>query len=313
MGTPELACVSLAQLVADPRFEVMAVVTQPDRPKGRDLKLSPPPVKQLALRHGLKVLQPERARNEEFIAALRQMQPDLIAVAAYGQILPPALLTVPRFGCLNVHTSLLPRYRGAAPIQWALLNGDQETGVTIMQMDVGLDTGAILTQARTPIGEQDDAQSLHDRLAQLGAQLLAHTVPDYVQGGITPRAQPGEGVTYARRITREDGRIDWTRPAREIGNQVRALVPWPATFTHLPQPSGALLKIWRAEPAEPSGDPGVILQADPTGVLVACGRQSLRLLSLQREGARRLGPREFLAGCPLQPGQKLDPRVRTSS
>src|SRR5688572_14842508 len=182
MGTPELARVSLEALLRHSAFRVVGVVTQPDRPKGRDLKLQPSPVKQTSVAAGLPVLQPEKARDENFFSDLRSLQPDLIAVAAYGQILPGKILDLPCFGCLNVHTSLLPKYRGAAPIQWAILNGDPETGVTIMRMDTGLDTGDILTQRTTPILPTDNAQILHDRLAQLGAELLLQTIPEYVAG-----------------------------------------------------------------------------------------------------------------------------------
>src|SRR6266478_2399776 len=175
MGTAELSCASLRALLAAPDFQVVGVVTQPDKPRGRNLKLQPSPVKELAVGHGLPVLQPERARNEEFIQQLRAVGPDLIAVTAYGQILPRSLVELPRFGCLNVHTSLLPKYRGAAPIQWAILNDDKETGVTITKMDAGLDTGPMLSQERTPIVEEDDSQTLHDRLAELGARLLVKT------------------------------------------------------------------------------------------------------------------------------------------
>ena len=304
MGTPALAAASLQALLASPGLEMAAVVTQPDRPKGRRLKLEPTPVKQLALKHGLTVLQPERAKEETFVATIRDLKPDLIAVAAYGQILPKALLEVPRLGCLNVHTSLLPRHRGAAPIQWAILNDDAETGVTIMKMDTGLDTGDILSETRTAITQSDDAQSLHDRLAELGAQLLVQTIPEYAEGKLTPRPQPAEGVTYARKITKEDGRLDWTRPARELWNRVRGLVPWPVAHTGLP-PSGWLLKIWRAEILSGPGTPGQIIAADKTGIVVGCGEDRLRILQLQREGGRKLGPGEFLAGCHLQPGQQL--------
>src|SRR5216684_7315072 len=205
MGTPELACASLQVLLDDQNFQVAGVVTQPDRPKGRDLKLMPSPVKELALRRGLAVLQPEKARDEKFIESVRKLEPDLIAVTAYGQILPRSLVELPRFGCLNVHTSLLPKYRGAAPIQWAILNDEAETGVTIMKMDAGLDTGDVLAQATTPIAPEDDAPSLHDRLARLGADLLVKTIPDYASGKIVPQPQPVAGATYARKITREDG------------------------------------------------------------------------------------------------------------
>jgi len=311
MGTAELACASLAALTQSPAFTVLAVVTQPDRPKGRDLKLQPSPVKELAARLGLPVLQPERARDEKFVQELRKLQPDLIAVAAYGQILPPAILELPRLGCLNVHTSLLPKFRGASPIQSALLHDQSETGVTIMKMDAGLDTGDILTQQATPIAPSDDAQTLHDRLANLGAELLVQTIIDFAAGKIKPRSQPAEGVSYAPKITKQDGCLDWTRPARTLWNRIRAFTPWPGAFTYLPaQPNPQLLKIWQAEVVEQSGSqPGEILQADKSGIVVACGRGALRILKLQLEGGRRLTAPEFLAGHELKPGQRFQPRM----
>lgn len=306
MGTAQLSCDSLRGLIGSPAFQVVAVVTQPDRPKGRELKLQPSPVKELGLQARLPVLQPGQARSEEFFQELRGLQPDLIAVAAYGQILPASILDLPRFGCLNVHTSLLPRYRGAAPIQWAILNGDAETGVTIMKMDAGLDTGDILTQATTPIHAEDNAETLYDRLAGMGADLLVRTIPDYVAGRIASRPQPGEGVSYSPKIKKQDGHIDWKQPARAIWNRVRGLVPWPGAFSFLPsQPQPHLLKVWRAEVAQHSGAPGEILQADKGGIVIGCGHEALRILVLQREGGRRLEAQAFLAGHPLQPGQKL--------
>jgi methionyl-tRNA formyltransferase len=306
MGTAELACASLLALVRQKDFAVVAVVTQPDRPKGRELKLTPSPVKEVALLAGLPVLQPERARRETFVQELREFQPDLIVVAAYGQILPQTILELPRFGCLNVHTSLLPKYRGAAPIQWAILNGDAETGITIMKMDAGLDTGDILSQQTTPIHAEDNSQTLHDRLAELGATLLIQTIRDYVAGKITPRPQSSEGVSHARKITRENGQLDWTKPAPELLNRLRAFTPWPGVFTHLSaQPRPHTLKIWQAEVADQSGRPGEILSADKSGIVVACGEHSLRILRLQREGGRRMTAQDFLAGHPLNPGDKL--------
>lgn len=303
MGTAELACASLEALAAKTDYSVVAVVTQPDRPKGRDLKPQPSAVKATALRLQLPVLQPERARKEEFVQQLRALEPDLIVVAAYGQILPQAILDLPRHGCLNVHTSLLPKYRGAAPIQWAILEGDSDTGVTIMKMDAGLDTGGILIQEVTPIHAEDNSQTLHDRLARIGAALLVQTIPDYVNGRIKPRAQP-EGASYARKITKEDGKLDWTQPARVLWNRLRAFTPWPGVFTHLAQPPH-LLKIWQAEVTERSGATGEILQADKSGIVVGCGEKSLRLLQVQREGGRRMSAQDFLAGHPLKPGDKL--------
>jgi methionyl-tRNA formyltransferase len=306
MGTPGLAAASLRALTACPDFRVVAVVTQPDQPKGRGLKLQPSAVKEVAQKENLAVLQPPRARDEQFIRELAALQPDLIAVAAYGQILPKAILDLPRFGCLNVHTSLLPKYRGAAPIQHAILNGESETGVTIMKMDVGLDTGDILTQERTPIDASDNAQTLHDRLANIGANLLVRTIPDFVSGTIQPRPQPAEGVTHAPKIKKQDGEIHWAQPAQTLRNRVRAMVPWPGAFTHLPsQPHPHLLKIWEAEVVERSGDPGGVLQADKGGIVIGCGAGALRILLLQREGGRRMNAADFLAGHPLRVGEKV--------
>jgi len=306
MGTPELAAASLRALLQQPAFQMLAVVTQPDRPKGRDLKLQPSPVKQLALSTGLPIWQPGKAREESFIAELRALTPDLIAVAAFGQILPPAILELPRWGCLNVHTSLLPKYRGASPIQSAILNGETETGVTIMKMAAGLDTGDILSQCPTPIRDEDNAATLHDRLAQLGAELLVQTIPDYVAGKIQPQPQPPDRATYAAKIKKEDGRIDWQQPARAIWNRIRAFTPWPGAFTFLPaRPQPQLLKIWQAETVAQRGAAGEVLLADRKGIVIGCGTDALRVTSLQREGGRRMSAAEFLAGHPLPPGLTL--------
>ncbi|HTX21133.1 MAG TPA: methionyl-tRNA formyltransferase [Candidatus Aquilonibacter sp.] len=306
MGTAELSCASLEKLAHDGYFQIAAVVTQPDKPKGRELKPQPSPVKLLAQKLKLPFLQPAKARDENFISELRQLQLDLIVVIAYGQILPPAILDLPKFGCVNVHTSLLPKYRGAAPVQSAILNGETETGVTIMKMDAGLDTGDILAQTRTPILPEDNSQTLHDRLAQLGADLLVETIPNYVAGKILMRPQPKEGATYAAKIKKEDGRIDWNKPAEKILNRLRAFTPWPGAFTFLKtEAKPQLLKIWKAEVVEESGNAGEILSVDKNGIVVACGKNSLRILELQREGGRRLEAREFLAGNPLAPGGKF--------
>ncbi|HET7086432.1 MAG TPA: methionyl-tRNA formyltransferase [Rhizomicrobium sp.] len=331
MGTAELSCASLAALARDEKFQVVAAVTQPDKPRGRELRLQPSPVKLLALKLGLPVLQPERARDEKFIAKLQELKPDLIVVVAYGQILPPAILDLPRHGCLNIHTSLLPKYRGAAPIQWAMASGDTETGVTIMKMDAGLDTGPIVSQRSAAILPADDSAMLHDRLAQLGAELLVQIIPDYVAGKIPPAPQPAQGASYATKIKKGDGRIDWNQPAQSIWNRLRAFTPWPGVFTFLPKPSPVgraspradattpklqLLKIWKAEVVERSGGgacrveaserrPGEVLSADKTGIIVGCGKDALRILELQREGGRRLPAAEFLAGYPLKPGERF--------
>jgi methionyl-tRNA formyltransferase len=306
MGAADLSCASLEVLARSTKFQIATAVTHPDHPKGRGLKPQPSPVKSLAQRLNLPLLQPPRVRDEKFIAELRALRPDLIVVAAYGQILPQAILDLPRLGCLNVHTSLLPKYRGAAPIQWAIANGETETGVTIMKMDEGLDTGDIVAQCRTPIRPEDDSATLHDRLARLGAELLAQTIPDYAAGKIQPAPQPAEGAGYAPKIKKEDGRIDWSQPARTILNRLRAFTPWPGAFTFLKaEPKPHLLKIWKVETVEKSGRAGEILSADKNGIWVACGQNALRILELQREGGRRLNAGEFLAGYPLKAGESL--------
>lgn len=307
MGTPDLAATVLGALLGAPGMEIIGVVTQPDRPKGRDLKLQASPVKQIALKANLPVLQPQKARDEAFVAELRDLEPELIVVAAFGQILPKVILDLPRLGCLNVHTSLLPKYRGAAPIQRAIANGDSETGVTIMKMDVGMDTGDILTQRATPIDASDNGQTLHDRLAQLGAELLIGTIPAYMAGAIQPRPQQNELATHAAKIKKEDGHIDWQLPAQTIWNRLRAFTPWPGAFTFLPdQPKPRLLKIWKAIPLSSGhGNPGHIFGSDPDGIVVACGQGALKILELQLEGGRRMTTPDFLLGHPLPPGTRL--------
>ena len=306
MGTAELSCASLEKLAGDKNVCVVAVVTQPDKPKGRELKLTPSPVKVLAEKLQLPVLQPLKARAEIFISELRELKPDLMVVVAYGQILPQSILDLSPHGCLNVHTSLLPKYRGAAPIQWAIANGDAETGVTIMKMDAGLDTGPMLAMRRTPILATDDSQILHDRLAQLGAELLVETISGFVAGKILPQSQPAAGSTYAAKIKKEDGQIDWNLPAQQIWNRLRAFTPWPGAFTFLPaEPKPQLLKIWKAEPVDKTGGAGEVLTADKIGIVVGCGQGALRILELQREGGKRLPADQFLAGHPLKAGLRL--------
>jgi len=307
MGTAELSCTVLHALVESRSSKVLAVVTQPDRPKGRDLRTQASPVKDLALAAQLPVLQPDRARDPAFLNDMKSLVPDLVVVAAYGQILPKTILEVPKHGCLNVHASLLPKYRGAAPIQWAILKGESETGVTIMRMDVGMDTGDILTQEKTGIASDDNSETLHARLARMGAQLLVHTIPGYLEGKIQPCPQPAEGVSYAPKIKKEDGRIDWKQPATVVANQVRGLTPWPGTFTFLPNsPRPHRIKIWKAETTSDSGMPGEVLRVDKSDIVVGCGAGALRLLSLQPEGGRRLTSQEFLTGHELKPGQTFN-------
>lgn len=305
MGTAPLAAVSLRALLDASCGQLVAVVTQPDRPKGRELKLTPSPVKEVALAAGLPVLQPEKARDPEFLEQIRTLEPDLVVVAAFGQLLPQSLLDIPPHGCINVHASLLPRWRGAAPIQWAILAGDAETGVTIMKIDAGLDTGDMLTTVTTPLLDDDTAQTLHDRLAQMGAELLIKTIPPYLAGEIRPRPQPADGVTYARKLTKEDGRLDWRQSARDLWLRVRALNPWPGAFAFL-QDGGPMIKIWEAFP-EPdmSGSSGQVLAVTKQGLLVACGQGALRITVLQKENARRMDVAAFLAGHAIKPGQFL--------
>jgi len=306
-GTAELAAASLRALAAAPAFSIRLVVTRPDRPQGRSLRLQASPVKATALELGLPVAQPDRCRAPEFLDQVRAVAPALIVVAAYGQILPPTLLALPRFGCLNVHASLLPRHRGAAPIQWAIIEGDTETGVTIMRMDAGLDTGDLLAQATTPIQTDDTGATLHDRLAGLGADLLVRTIPGYVAGETLPRPQPAEGVTYARKIAKVDGRLDWSKPATDLERRVRAFTPWPGAFTFLPPPTKpVLLKIWHAVAAEAaSALSGTVVSTCGDGITIAAGTGALTVTELQREGGRRLRAAEFLAGHPLAVGTVL--------
>lgn len=301
MGSAELACASLQALHQAEFIELLAVVTQPDKPKGRDLKPGPTPVGALAETLGLPLHKPRRARDPEFIELIRALRPELMVVVAYGQILPQTLLDIPRYGCLNIHTSILPKYRGAAPIQWAIVDGEPETGVSLMQMDAGLDTGPVVGEARTPIRDEDDAQTLHDRLAGMGAELLQRTIPELIAGRIQPVPQPPEGSTYARKITKEDGRIDWSQSARAIFNRIRGFNPWPGAFTHL-EVGGRdrLLKIWRGRVDETiTGQPGEIVTAGGEDLIVACGSGALRILELQPEGSRRMSAREFLSGHPV--------------
>jgi methionyl-tRNA formyltransferase len=298
-GTAELACATLEALAADPRFQVLAVVTQPDKPRGRDLQVQPSAVKATALKLNLSVLQPRRAREPAFVEEVRALSPDVGVVVAYGQILPQALLDVPPHGFLNVHTSLLPKHRGAAPIQAALLSGDAETGVTIMKMDAGLDTGPILSQLAIPIVPADNSQTLHDRLAQIGADLLIQTLPRYTTGEVQPRPQP-EGATYAAKIEKAHGLINWNEPAEIIERKIRAFTPWPGAYTYF-EIGGhiRLVKIWKARIEERSGPPGTIVKLDRNEVILACGEKAIAPLEVQMEGRKRMPIHEFLTGQPV--------------
>jgi methionyl-tRNA formyltransferase len=303
MGTPAFACPILEALLARPD-PVVGVVTQPDRPRGRGLSVAAPEVKVLAQRHGLPVLQPDKVKDPAFEQALRRLAPDLIVVAAYGRILPRAILDLPPHGCVNVHASLLPRHRGAAPITWAILAGDHTTGVTTMNMAEEMDAGDVLLQRATPIGPEETGGELTVRLATLGADLIGETLDALRAGTLRPRAQADADVTYAPRIDQQQRRIDWKRPADELARLVRALSPAPAAYTTL---GPRRLKVFRARPdATPtSAAPGTVTTAKGGRLVVATGREGLELLEVQLEGRRRLTAAEFLVGHPVASGTCL--------
>ena len=297
-GTPAFAATALDALVAAGHSIVLAL-TQPDRPAGRGLGLQPSPVKQLALARQIPLAQPAKLQDETIVAMLIALHADIMVVAAYGQLIPRTLLDIPLRGCVNIHASLLPRWRGAAPIQRAILAGDRETGVTIMQMDAGLDTGAMLLTQPVPIADDDTAQTLHDKLAVAGAQLIVRTL----DGAPQPVAQNPAQATYAAKISKTEARIDWTRPAVDIDRQIRAFNPAPGAHTAL---QGQLVKIWRAARVAGHGAPGTVLHAGADGVVVAAGVGALCLLELQRAGGKRLPIQVFLAGTPVAPGVRFD-------
>lgn len=283
-GTPEFAAEHLKALLDTPH-QIVAVYTQPDRPAGRGQKLMPSPVKQLALQHGLPVLQPPTLRDPAAQEELRALAPDLMVVVAYGLILPQAVLDIPRLGCINSHASLLPRWRGAAPIQRAVQAGDAESGVTVMQMEAGLDTGPMLLKVTTPISAGDTGGSLHDRLAQLGPQAVVQAIEGLAAGTLQGEVQDDALATYAHKLNKDEARIDWSRPADELERLVRAFNPWPICHSTL---DGQPLKVLAAEPAEGRGQPGQILDASKDGLTVACGKGALRLTRLQLPGGKPL-------------------------
>jgi len=298
-GTPEFAAAALAALL-DAGHEIPLVLTQPDRPAGRGMKLKPSPVKELALSRGLRVEQPLTLKTEETQDMLREIGADVMVVAAYGLLLPKVVLEIPSRGCLNIHASLLPRWRGAAPIQRAILAGDAETGITIMQMDVGLDTGDMLSVHPVAIGEADSAASLHDKLAACGAAAIVSTLAEL--DAVTAVAQPEQGVTYAHKLTKAEAEVDWTHAAADIARAIRAYNPAPGAFTRL---EGEALKLWQAHAIDGAGQPGVVLQADANGVVVGCGTGLLVLEQLQAAGGKRLAARDFVAGRGNLPGTRL--------
>jgi len=302
MGTPDFAIPTLQGLI-DRGVDLCAVFTQPDRPKGRGRQLSSPPVKVLAEQAGIPVHQPGKLRDPQAVAQLKALAPDLIVVVAYGQILPKSVLEIPRYGCINVHASLLPRYRGAAPINKAVMEGEKSAGVTTMLMDEGLDTGDMLVKKSTAVAPEETAGALHDRLSLLGREAMEETLERICRGTLEAEPQDDARSSYAPMLKKEDGRIDWRRSAEEIHNQVRGLDPWPGAYTHL---DGQVLKIARTVPGEGGGEPGTVLAAGAEGVRIACGEGTLLVRELQLPGKKRLSAAEFLRGCSLSAGTRLE-------
>ncbi len=301
MGTPDFAVPSLQALI-DAGHDVCAVYTQPDKPQGRKQILTAPPVKTLALEHDIPVFQPNTLKNEDEQARLRELAPEVIIVVAYGKLLPKAVLDIPPHGCINVHGSLLPRWRGAAPIQWAVIAGDEMAGVTTMQMAEGLDTGDMLLTYETKVGEKETAGELFDRLAQSGAELLTQTLVKLDE--ITPRPQDDAQSCYAHMLDKQMAVIDWNKSAHEIDCLIRGLNPWPIALTTL---SGERLKVFAAEKANGNGEPGTVLEANPKkGLTVACGEGALGLTEIQLVGGKRMKATDFLRGHAIQVGTKLN-------
>lgn len=298
-GTPAFAAQALTALIAA-GHEVVLVLTQPDRPAGRGMNLQPSAVKQVAQAHGIEVFQPTSLRDAEAQARVKAANAELMVVAAYGLILPQAVLDMPRLGCLNIHASLLPRWRGAAPIQRAILAGDRETGVCIMQMEAGLDTGPVLLSEALTIGDRDTSASLHDRLADLGARLIVSAVAALP---LSPRPQPEDGITYAAKIEKREATLDWRLPAEVLDRHIRAFNPFPGAVASL---NGQPVKVWQACRTLGQGEPGRILAVGKDGISVACGDGALRLLELQKAGGKRVSAAQFAAGGSVSTGAGFD-------
>lgn len=304
MGTPDFATGTLEKIVLA-GHEVVGVVTQPDKPKGRGKTLMPTPVKEVAVKYNLPVYQPKKVREPEVVELLRGLKPDVIVVAAFGQIISKEILEMPKYGCINVHASLLPAYRGAAPIQWAVINGDKESGVTIMQMDEGIDTGDMIEKVVVPIAEDETGGSLFDKLSQAGAKLCVKVLRDLEDGKAVREKQPEESTTpYARMIDKKMGAIDWEKPAKEIEQLIRGLNPWPSAYTRL---QGKTLKIWKAEVLlEHSQEaPGQITEVTKDSIVVQTGQGRLKILELQLEGKKRMDAASFLRGYALKEGESF--------
>lgn len=301
-GTPHFAASALEIILAS-NDEVVAVLTQPDRPAGRGMKLVYSPVKQLALKHDIPVLQPVTLKSTEIQQQLSSLHADVMVVAAYGLILPQAVLQMPRLGCLNIHASLLPRWRGAAPIQRAILAGDKETGITIMQMDAGLDTGAMLLKKTCPIIDQDTAQTLHDKLAILGAQSIVEVLSKLKQGELKSTIQDGTLATYAAKLSKTEALLDWTQSAAQVHRAIRAYNPVPAAYSSM---HGTTIKIWQAsEHEDAQGEPGMVLSIDKQGVVVACGKGALCLEVLQKPNGKSLPANQFIQGFAIKVGDRF--------
>ena len=299
MGTPDFA-VSCLDGIVKAGHDVCAVFTQPDKPRGRKMIMTPPDVKVYALEHGLDVYQPDTLRDGKAFEIIRELEPDVIVVAAYGKILPKEIIDYPKFGCINVHGSILPKYRGAAPIQWSVINGDSETGITTMQMNEGLDTGDILLVEKTPISIEDTAASVFDRLADIGSKLIVKTL-DYAQNGrLTPVKQDDSKATYAAMLDKNISEIDFSKPAIEVHNLVRGLYDWPIAHTYL---NGKKLKIFKTSVSELSGKPGEVVSTSP--FTVACANGSIEILELQLEGKKRMDYKSFLLGHPIECGTNI--------
>ena len=308
MGTPDFAVPTLTALV-EGGHEVIAAVTQPDKPKGRGKSVLMTPVKEKAIEYQIPVYQPVKVRDPEFVDLLKVMAPDAIVVVAFGQILPKVILDLPKYGCVNVHASLLPKYRGAAPIQWAVIDGEKESGVTTMMMDVGLDTGDMLEQKAIPLDEKETGGSLFDKLAEAGAKLLIETLPHIFNGTAAYEKQPEESPTpYAGMITKQMGMIDFGKSAVELERLVRGLNPWPSAFTFW---NGKTLKVWesfvvkREELDAQSAEPGTVVKTDKKGIYVACGEDVLVLSQVQLEGKKRMDADAFLRGCHIEAGSRF--------
>lgn len=296
MGTPEIAATCLKQILAD-GFDVVGVYTQPDRPKNRGHKLTASPVKEVALANGLPVFQPENFRDAETVEQLRQLQPDVCAVVAYGQLLPQAVLDVPKRGCINIHASILPQYRGSAPYQWAVLDGQKETGVTAMYLCKKMDAGDMIEVAKTPIDPDETAGELLERLAVLGAELLSRTLGRFAAGEVAATPQDDGLATYAPMLDKSMSPIDWTKTARQIHDHVRGLHPWPVATAQL---GGTRFKIHATAVVDGSGTPGQILGLTKTGLQVACGEGAVEIRSLQAEGGKRMSAADYFRGHPLE-------------